>query len=300
MAELARYALPGIIVLTSVGAFFMCLLVIRYGFSGQIQEDLDEEAAHRLLMTRFGHAVAAVCFAGAALLAIIALGPGATSRSAPVAQAVVPAAPQNTAALDQQAKEIDQLRDSLHRMQLEIDEKLTVVENRVGELANRAQVDASTLPGRPEPAGGERVVRSAPSRSGNTTVPTRSGNTTAVARRSDTEDVAALPASATAHQYRVRVQGVSVDVQTRTVRDNETAYIVRLLDPGDRPLKGADVTLVGSRSDGSPIFATLEATGEPGVHRARVATPGQGADLRLRIVGPGTRFEVSLAREVNW
>src|SRR5215470_2632961 len=111
MAELARYALPGIIVLTSVGAFFMCLLVIRYGFSGQMQEDLDEEAAHRLLMTRFGHAAAAVCFAGAALLAIIVLAQGAMTRPVPVAQALAPTAPPNTAALDQQAKDIDQLRD---------------------------------------------------------------------------------------------------------------------------------------------------------------------------------------------
>ncbi|HXG16759.1 MAG TPA: hypothetical protein VNK50_10950, partial [Calidithermus sp.] len=81
MASLAPYALPGIIVLTSAGAFLMCLLVIRYGFT-PLDED-PEEAAHRLFLTRLAHAAAAVCFAGAALLAVAAW----SARSVPAGAA---------------------------------------------------------------------------------------------------------------------------------------------------------------------------------------------------------------------
>src|SRR5262244_1964104 len=90
MLGLTRYALPGIIVLTSVGAFLMCLQVIRYGF-GSREIDLDTDEAQRLAMTRIGHAVAAVCFAGAALLAVVAL-PARMPRPQPVAQAPAPSA----------------------------------------------------------------------------------------------------------------------------------------------------------------------------------------------------------------
>src|SRR5439155_656817 len=179
---LTQYALPGIIVLTSVGAFLMCLLVIRYGF-GSREIDVDDDEARRLAMTRIGHAVAAVCFAGTALLAVVAL-------------------------------------------------------------------PARTQP-RPQP------VASAPG---------------AAVRRSD--EASALPTGATVEHFRATVKGVNVDVQARPLRNNETAYLVRLMDETNRPVTGADVMLVGKRGDGTSVVATLEPTNEPGVHRGRVPTPG--------------------------
>src|SRR5207245_3496133 len=91
MGGLTQYALPGIIVLTSVGAFLMCLLVIRYGV-GSSEIDVDDDEARRLAMTRIGHAVAAVCFAGAALLAVVALPGRIQPRPQPVAEAPAPPA----------------------------------------------------------------------------------------------------------------------------------------------------------------------------------------------------------------
>src|SRR3989449_5923119 len=113
MAGLARFAVPGITVRTSVGAFLMGLLVIRYGF-GSREIDVDDDEARRLAMTRIGHAVAAVCFAGAALLAVVALPARTVPRPQPVAEAPAPPAPVGpAAALDEQAREIARLRDAL-------------------------------------------------------------------------------------------------------------------------------------------------------------------------------------------
>ena len=309
MVGLARYALPGIIVLTSLGAFLMCLLVIRYGF-GSREMELDAEEARRLVMTRIGHAMAAVCFAGAALLALIAL-PASIRSWAPLVAASALAPPPSAVApaamLDEQAREIARLRDAIHQTQLEMDDKLAAVESRLANLAGRLSSEppaaeparrSARPPDQRSSSGEARAERSA-----RVAEPPHAAEPTAgaTARRFDDGDGAyALPAGATAHNFHTRVQGVSVDVQTRQIRKNETAYLVRLQDEAHRPITSADVTLVGTRGDGTPLLATLEPTSEPAVHRGRVATTGSGADLRLRVVGPHTRFEVSLAREVSW
>ena len=298
MAGLARFALPGIIVLTSVGAFLMCLLVIRYGF-GSREIDVDDDEARRLAMTRIGHAVAAVCFAGAALLAVVALPARTVPRSQPAAAAPAPPpAAVPTAALDEQAREIARLRDALHQTQLEMDEKLSVVENRVTNLLGRVS-GPPPMADLPSPSQSKRPASST-SRGERSARPTDPAPGAAARRPADSDEANALPAGATAERFRAKVKGVNVDVQTRRLRNNETAYFVRLIDETNRPVTGADVTLVGTRADGTPVLATLEPTNEPGVHRGRVPTPGDGSDLRLRVVGTTTRFEVSLSREVNW
>src|SRR5256884_8156796 len=71
---------------------FRSLLVIRYGF-GSREIDVDDDEARRLAMTRIGHAVAAVCFAGTALLAVVALPARTQPRPHPVAEAPAPPAP---------------------------------------------------------------------------------------------------------------------------------------------------------------------------------------------------------------
>ena len=293
MLGLTRYALPGIIVLTSVGAFLMCLQVIRYGF-GSREIDLDTDEAQRLAMTRIGHAVAAVCFAGAALLAVVALPARMPPPPQPVAQEPAPpAAVVPSAAFDEQAREIARLRDALHETQLDVDEKLSAVENRVTNLLGRvgtpaAEQPAATTGKRPTPSTshGERSARPDAAAPG------------AAVRRSD--EASALPTGATVEHFRARVKGVNVEVQTRPLRNNETAYVVSLMDETNRPVTGADVTLVGTRRDGTPVHLTLASTNEPGVHHGRLPTPDHGSDLRLRVVGATTRFEVSLAREVSW
>jgi len=232
----------------------------------------------------------------AALLAVVALPARTQPRPQPVAEAPAPPAPVGpAAALDEQAREIARLRDALHQTQLDMDEKLSAVESRVANLLS--QVSAPTPAGEgSSPALGKRPAAST-SRGERSARPNASAPGAAV-RRSD--EASALPTGATVEHFRATVKGVNVDVQARPLRNNETAYLVSLMDETNRPVTGADVMLVGKRGDGTSVLATLEPTNEPGVHRGRVPTPGSGSDLRLRVVAANTRFEVSLAREVSW
>src|SRR5262245_41489313 len=298
MGGVTQYALPGIIVLASVGAFLMCLPVIRYGF-GSREIDVDDDEARRLAMTRIGHAVAAVCFAGAALLAVVALPARTQPRPQPVAEAPAPPAPVGPAvALDEHARASARLSAALHQTQLDMDEKLSAVENRIASLLS--QVSGPTPAGEgSSPALGKRPDASTP-RGERSARPSDSTRAAAAHRPADSGDAYALPRGTTVEHFRATVKGVNVDVQTRPLRNNETAYLVSLMDETNRPVTGDDVMLVGKRGDGTSVLATLEPTSEPGVHRGRVPTPGSGSDLRLRVVAANTRFEVSLAREVSW
>src|SRR5919109_220367 len=78
MPPSAHTALVVSIVASAVGALVMCLLVARYGLRPKSAQD-DERG---LLATRFGHALAGVCFAATGILAIVALSVPRESRSA--------------------------------------------------------------------------------------------------------------------------------------------------------------------------------------------------------------------------
>jgi hypothetical protein len=83
MPPVANAALAAAIVLSGLGAVTICLLIVTYGFSHPPDEPPDR-ATRRLLATRIGHAVAAACFAGTAVLLAVVLaqavrGPAAAS-----------------------------------------------------------------------------------------------------------------------------------------------------------------------------------------------------------------------------
>jgi len=80
MSPSAHTALVVSIAASAVGALVMCLLVARYGLVSASEED----RGRALLITRFGHALAGVCFAATGILAIVALiSPTREPRSAP-------------------------------------------------------------------------------------------------------------------------------------------------------------------------------------------------------------------------
>lgn len=291
MASLAHYALPGIIVLASAGAFLMCLLVIRYGFT-PLEED-PEDAARRLFLTRLGHAAAAVCFAGAALLAVATV--SARGAPAPVARhgADADTLGEVQARLGEQAREIARLTETLHRLQLDVEERLAAAESAPSRTERVLPAAERPVAERARPAA-ERSEATVESRRR----PTEARTPPATRPPAPADgDEAPLPAGAPARTVTATVEGVRVQVEMRPVKEHETAYTVRLTG-GGRPLAGADVSLHGQTPDGRPVQTTLLPASEPGVHRGRL--PNIARDLRLRVAGPGTRFEVSLAGETRW
>lgn len=262
MASLAHYALPGIIVLASAGAFLMCLLVIRYGFT-PLEED-PEDAGRRLFLTRLGHAAAAVCFAGAALLAAAAV--SARGAPAPVAArgADADTLDEVQARLGEQAREIARLTEALHRRQLDVEGRLAAAESAPSRTERVLPAAERPLAERARPAA-ERSEATVESRRR----PAEARTPTATRPLAPADgDEAALPAGAPARTVTATLEGVR------------------------------DVSLHGQTPDGRPVQTTLLPASEPGVHRGRL--PNIARDLRLRVAGPGTRFEVSLAGETRW
>jgi hypothetical protein len=72
MPPSAHAALVISIIASALGALVMCLLVARYGLTPAANEDADA-AARRLIITRFGHALAGVCFVATGVLGLVAV-----------------------------------------------------------------------------------------------------------------------------------------------------------------------------------------------------------------------------------
>ena len=78
------------IIASVLGALAMCLLVARYGLTPAADESPDS-AARRLIVTRFGHAFAGVCFAATGILGLVSLvGPARRPPEVPRPVAVEP------------------------------------------------------------------------------------------------------------------------------------------------------------------------------------------------------------------
>jgi uncharacterized coiled-coil protein SlyX len=86
MPAFAAAFLGTAVALSALGAVVLCTLVVLYGFT-PAGEDPPDRANRRLLLTRVGHAIAAVCFtATAILIAVVLVAPG--RPPAPVAATI--------------------------------------------------------------------------------------------------------------------------------------------------------------------------------------------------------------------
>lgn len=72
MAPLAHYTLMGNVVACVLGALVLAVVAYRYGFSSPLDEP-STVSIRRVVVSRLAHAVAAVCFAVAAMLGIMTL-----------------------------------------------------------------------------------------------------------------------------------------------------------------------------------------------------------------------------------
>lgn len=295
MPQLAPYALPGIIVASALGAVIMCLLVFRYGFAAA--EEDPGEAAHRLFVTRFWHALAGVCFAVAAMLATVAW----SARS----PAPAPPAP---VADDGAAERVARLDDEVRRLEERLNRELAALEERLGviEVApsepRAAEGGGATSGSRAAGAVGESP--SPPSAAAPKVARKPAASPPPARTRpapAHENGPATLPADAGSPQMRTTLHGVNVDVRSRRGPGREILYVVRLSDTAGRPLTGADVSLVGQAADGAPFQAVLRSLAEAGVYQGRAALdPATLTDLRLRVVRRDKRFELSLAQGVSW
>ncbi len=124
----AHHALLLVIVASTVGGVAMCALVVAYGLS---PVDPSPGATRRVLLTRFGHAIAGACFALAAVAAVVA--------SAAPSPASAPSAPANDAERARLAAQVRELGAQLS----EVESSLTDVTGRVGAVEARAADAAS-------------------------------------------------------------------------------------------------------------------------------------------------------------
>src|SRR5688572_28161888 len=72
MAPLAHYTLMGNVVACVFGALVLAIVAYRYGFASPLDEP-SEISIRRVVFSRLAHAVAAACFAVAAMLGIMTL-----------------------------------------------------------------------------------------------------------------------------------------------------------------------------------------------------------------------------------
>jgi hypothetical protein len=310
VSTLTRFALPGIIVLSGLGALLVSLLIVRYGFPTGDED--PEESNRRLIITRFGHAAAAVCFAASAILAVVAL---PARAPAPVTSAAGGADPTQVA----------QLAADVHRLEERLDDQLAAFERRLSQAQAMA---AERRMAEPRPAAEPPAAQAAPARvtppvarmppaveppavtEPSPAPPPPAPRASRPPRRPmappmsappfGDEAAAALPGEARLHQLRATIRSVHVDVRSRP-GPGGTEWVVHLTDVAGRPLTGADVVLHGRTAGGAAVEVALPPAAEPGAYRVRL--PGRrGApdDLRLRVVRHDKRFDLSLGQEVSW
>lgn len=146
MQSFAQYALPATILASALGAIVLCLVLFLYGFPRDAPDE-SPPRERRLFVIRLGHAIAAACFAAAAILGGVAWF-DQQSGDAPAPRA---AAQLREAAAGLEAQ-VETLEDRLAVAESRLDEArrdLALVESRVGSA--RATPMPSAAPrGRPE------------------------------------------------------------------------------------------------------------------------------------------------------
>jgi hypothetical protein len=86
---LAQSAVTASVVACVIGAVIVSLVVLRYGFTSPLDEP-SARTVRRVVLTRLGHTVAAVCLAVSAVLGILVLAsPPASSVPPPAAAPTV-------------------------------------------------------------------------------------------------------------------------------------------------------------------------------------------------------------------
>jgi len=131
--ETVRYALTISVVASAVGGIVLCALILKYGLVPPEEDEHPPLARRRVFVIRTGHAVAAVCFAVTAVMAVVAL-----SR---------PPAATGGGATEEQLRRLERDVRALDTRLASVEDVLERVGGAVDELA--ARLDPSASPGLP-------------------------------------------------------------------------------------------------------------------------------------------------------
>jgi hypothetical protein len=137
MPPLAHAALAASIVLSALGAIVICVLTVLYGFTPPGDEP-PGQAHRRALLIRIGHAAAAACFAGTAIMLAVVL----AQVSAAVAPTADPRVPALAAKLDMH---VTRLQGMEQRMK-DSEQTLERVETQLTEVSTRRMPEPSAAP----------------------------------------------------------------------------------------------------------------------------------------------------------
>jgi hypothetical protein len=127
MAPLAHYTLMGNVMACVMGALVLAVVAYRYGFSSPLDEP-SETSVRRVVYSRLAHAVAAACFAIAAMLGIMTLWIE-TSGSARAAES-----PSGARTNDEVLREVEQRLRATQGAMADIDRNIDKVLSRLEKL----------------------------------------------------------------------------------------------------------------------------------------------------------------------
>lgn len=250
MPASAHTALIVSIVASALGALVMCLLVARYGLTSSDGAD----AERGLLVTRFGHAFAGVCFAATGILCLVALvAPTRDPRPAPTTVVKVEPDQAAEARLQALASELKAIATRLEQAEA----RLTVMDgaarrlgDEVGSVSARAHQLERTIaalprravaepPTRVVPAPSSRAPLQEPSRGPVSPPYATEAPTPATPRLSPMPEPVTAPARSTPeHVVAPRPRAPEPAVQRplpTTTRTSEQAASARLTPPSGRP-----------------------------------------------------------------
>jgi hypothetical protein len=119
MPAIGPATLAAAVVLSALGAVVLCALVVLYGFTSDTEP--SPRATRRLLLTRFGHVVAAVCFTATAIVIALAAGragppPAPAARPEARAPALDDRLERQEARLEQTEARLRELEETLRRL----------------------------------------------------------------------------------------------------------------------------------------------------------------------------------------
>lgn len=128
MAPLAHYTLMGNVVACVFGALVLAIVAYRYGFASPLDEP-SEISIRRVVFSRLAHAVAAACFAVAAMLGIMTLWITTSAPSGPA-----PSPPSGARTAEELLRDVDERLQATQRAMAEVDRNIDKVLSRLEKL----------------------------------------------------------------------------------------------------------------------------------------------------------------------